>query len=233
MQDYGDDWISARDVARRLRVNEARVRALIARGALPARKLANRWLVPRQALQRSDIAARIAGRPFNPENAWGLLFLASGRRADWLSPVERSRLKRRLRAPRFPLASRFRRRANLNHLRGDERALRKIVADDRFVRSGVSAAEHMDADLIAPGVVEGYLPKERLAKLSYEHALRAVPESSANLIVRAVNGLWPFKSERVAPEAVVAVDLIESGDQRSRRAGSELLKRIRRAHRSR
>lgn len=231
MQELDRDWISAADVARRLGVNEARVRALIERGALPGRKLANRWLVPLQALQSSGIAARIAGRPFSPENAWGLLFLATGRPAEWLSPVERSRLRARLKSPKFPPASRFRRRASVNYLRGDERALPKIAADDRFVRSGVSAAEDHDVDLIAPGVVEGYLPKEHLAKLSYEHALRAVSEDSANIIVRAVDGLWPFKSERVAPQAVVAVDLIDSVDQRSRRAGSELLKRIRRGSR--
>jgi hypothetical protein len=231
MDDYGNDWISAADVAKRLRVNEARVRALIERGALPGRKVANRWLVPQQALQSSEVAARVAGRPFSPENAWGLLFLASGRPADWLSPMDRSRLKARLKAPKFPLASRFRRRSKVNFLRGDERALRKIVADDKFVRSGVSAVDDHGVDLAAPGVVEGYLPKERLAKLALEHALRAVGENSANLIVRAVADSWPFQAERVAPEAVVAVDLIDSVDQRSRRAGSELLKRIRREQR--
>lgn len=231
MHEYDDDWVSAAEVARRLRVNEARVRALIERGVLPGRKLANRWLVPLHALQSSSIAARVSGRPFSPDNAWGLLFLASGRPAEWLSQVERSRLRARLRSPKFPLASRFRGRASVNYLRGDERALRKIAADDRFVRSGVSAAEDHGVDLVAPGVVEGYLPKARLAKLSYEHALRGVSENSANLIVRAVDDRWPFASERVAPEAVVAVDLIDSVDQRSRRAGSELLKRLRRRHR--
>jgi len=232
VNDYGDDWIGASEVAKRLHVSEARVRALIERGALPGRKLANRWLVPAHALHNSSITARVEGRPFSSENAWGLLFLASGKPAEWLSAVERSRLKARLKAPRFPFASRFRRRANVAYLRGDERALRKIVGDDQFVRSGVSAAEHHNVDVVAPGVVEGYLPKERLAKLSHEHALRAVPEGSANLIVRAVDDLWPFRSERVAPEAVVAVDLIDSADQRSRRAGSELLKQIRRSQRS-
>lgn len=232
MNDYGNDWIGASEVAKRLHVSEARVRALIERGALPGRKLANRWLVPAHALHNSSITARVEGRPFSSENAWGLLFLASGKPAEWLSAVERSRLKARLKAPRFPFASRFRRRADVAYLRGDERALRKIVEDDQFVRSGVSAAEHHNVDVVAPGVVEGYLPKERLAKLSHEHALRAVPEGSANLIVRAVDDLWPFKSERVAPEAVVAVDLIDSADQRSRRAGSELLKQIRRSRRS-
>jgi len=231
MDEYGNDWISAADVAKRLRVNEARVRALIKRGALPGRKVANRWLVPRQALQSSEVAARVAGRPFSPENAWGLLFLVSGRPADWLSPVGRSRLKARLKSPKFPFASRFRRRASAKYLRADERALRKIVADDRFVRSGVSAADDHHVDLSAPGVVEGYLPKDRLAKLSYEHALRVVSEDSANLIVRAVDDLWPFESERVAPAAVVAVDLIDSSDQRSRRAGSAMLKQVRRRHR--
>lgn len=232
MEEYGSEWISAADVARRLRVNEARVRALIERGALPARKLANRWLVPLQALRSSDVAARVVGRPFSPENAWGLLFLASGRPADWLSQVNRSRLKARLRAPKFPLASRFRRRASVTYLRGDERALRKVLALDNFVRSGVGAAEDYGVDLVASGVVEGYLPKGRLPKLSYEHALRPVSEDSANLIVRAVDGLWPFDSERVAPPAVVAIDLIDSIDERSRRAGRDLLKLIWRGHRA-
>ena len=231
MDEYGSDWISAADVAKRLHVNEARVRALIERGALSGRKVANRWLVPRQALKSSEVAARVAGRPFSPENAWGLLFLVSGRSAKWLSPVGRSRLKARLRSPKFPFASRFRRRASVNYLRGDERALRKIVADDRFVRSGVSAAGDHHVDISAPGVVEGYLPKDRAAKLSYEHALRHVSEDAANLIVRSVDDLWPFQSERVAPEAVVAVDLIDSSDQRSRRAGSALLKQARRRYR--
>ena len=203
------------------------MRAMIHGGLLPGRKLANRWLVPQHVLQNSEVAARPAGRPFSPKNAWGLLFLASGKPAQWLSAVERSRLKARLRSPKFPYASRFRRRAQVKHLRADERALRKIVADDKFVRSGVSAAENHAVDVLAQGVVEGYLPKPRLAQLSYENALRRVPEESANLIVRAVDGLWPFASERVAPEAVVAVDLIDSGDQRSRRAGIHLLKRIR------
>src|SRR5687767_3771683 len=120
MQENSDDWVSAADVARRLRVNEARVRALIERGVLPARKVANRWLVPVQALQSSGVAARVSGRPFSPDNAWGFLFLASGRPAKWLSLVERSRLRARLKSPKFPLASRFRRRASVNYLRGDE-----------------------------------------------------------------------------------------------------------------
>jgi hypothetical protein len=119
----------------------------------------------------------------------------------------------------------------VKYLRGDERALRKIAADDKFVRSGVSAADDHRVDLSAAGVVEGYLPKERLAKLSYDHALREVSESSANLVVRAIDDHWPFSSERVAPEAAVAIDLIDSADQRSRRAGSELLKRLRRRKR--
>ena len=231
MQDYGQDWISAADVAKRLHVNEARVRALIERGVLPGRKLANRWLVPGEALNSSGIAARLTGRPFSSENAWGLLFLASGRPAEWLSPVERSRLKARLKSPKFPFATRFRVRARVNYLRGDERALRKIVADGRFVRSGVSAAEDHNVDLSVPSVVEGYLPKDRRAKFSYEHALQEVSEGSANLILRSVEDLWPFKSDRVAPKAVVAVDLIDSADQRSRRAGSKLLKQVRRGQR--
>ena len=47
------------------------------------------------------------------------------------------------------------------------------------------------------------------------------------MVLRVVNdGLWPFgPDEAVAPLPVVAVDLVEVGDGRSRRAG-ELVKRL-------
>ena len=58
----------------------------------------------------------------------------------------------------------------------------------------------------------------------------AIEERSerANLLFRVVeDDLWPFPDEAdVAPPAVVAVDLLESDDERSRRAGVELLQRL-------
>ena len=50
----------------------------------------------------------------------------------------------------------------------------------------------------------------------------------ANVVLRIVEyQLWPFpEGASVAPAAVVAVDLLESEDERSRRAGAELLQRL-------
>jgi hypothetical protein len=48
-----------------------------------------------------------------------------------------------------------------------------------------------------------------------------------NLIVRVVDDdVWPFDDDaNVAPWPVVAVDLLDSNDERSRRAGLELIER--------
>ena len=50
----------------------------------------------------------------------------------------------------------------------------------------------------------------------------------ANVVFRVVEDQsWPFpEGAVVAPPAVVAVDLLESEDGRSRRAGAELLQRL-------
>ncbi len=49
-----------------------------------------------------------------------------------------------------------------------------------------------------------------------------------NVVLRVVDdGLWPFSpDEKVAPAPVVAVDLLEAGDGRSRRAAAQLLQSL-------
>ena len=50
----------------------------------------------------------------------------------------------------------------------------------------------------------------------------------ANVVLRVVEDhLWPFpEGAAVAPPAVAAVDLLECDDERSKRAGAELLQRL-------
>ena len=49
-----------------------------------------------------------------------------------------------------------------------------------------------------------------------------------NLVLRVMGDAhWPFPDgAEVAPRAVAAVDLLESGDERARRAGRELLESL-------
>ena len=91
--------VSAREVARRLDVNAARVRALARAGQLPARKIANRWFFDGDALERRIRSKPQPGRLLEPANAWALLVLASGGAAPWVRSDGRSGLRRRLKEP--------------------------------------------------------------------------------------------------------------------------------------
>lgn len=208
-------------------VHDSRVRALVAAGGLPGRKVANRWLIDLGAVERRLLHRRGRGRPLEPSNAWGLLFLASGEAAPWVASDVRSRLRRRLRerSLRHDLP-RLAKRARVRYLAGGEGARRELLAQPRFVRSGISAAAHYGASLRSPRVLEGYLPESDLKRLSYKLALREVDEPEADVILRGVAGLWPFERRAVAPVAVVAVDLLDSADQRTRRAGEVLLRHL-------
>jgi hypothetical protein len=63
-------------------------------------------------------------------------------------------------------------------------------------------------------------------RLQKKYALQ--PNPKPNVILRVVEGVWPFEEgTTVAPAMVVGVDLIESDDPRLRRAGQWLLRRPR------
>lgn len=217
----------ASEAARRLRVHESRVRQLIEAGELPGRKVANRWLVSSDAVERRGAFRRERGRPLEPENVWGLLFLASGRPAPWLASDVRSRLRRRLRERSLDADyARYGRRARVHYFVGGARARQEVVRQPNFVRSGVGAAAEYGAKIRSPHVVEGYLPDGEVRRLAYRLALQPADEREADLILRVVGPFWPFHGFEVAPSAVVAVDLMDSLDQRTRRAGEKLLQEL-------
>lgn len=226
MQEQSDRSIPASEAARILDVHPSRIRALAECGQIEGRKVAGRWMFDPSAVERRASAERLPGRALSPANAWALLFLASGLEAPWVRADVRSRLRRRIRSHAFrDYVGRLRRRAEARYYRADPPLLRRVEADRDFVRSGVSASGAYSVDVKAPGIVEGYLPRERLDDVVYRHALRAVDPRAANLIVRAP-ALWPFGESKVAPAAVVAVDLVEATDQRSRRAGIQMAKSV-------
>lgn len=219
--------IPASEAARRLGIHDSRVRRLVESGDLPARKVANRWLVDLSAVERRRQAHHASGRLLEPKNAWGLLFLASGEPAPWLASDARSRLRRRLREA--SLRSDHRRlakRARPHFFVGGARARARLLRDPRFVRSGVSAAAEYGASVRSPRVLEGYLPVDELKRLAYRFALRPADEREADLVLHGVDGFWPFNDRRLAPKAVVAADLLDSLDQRTRRAGEDLWRQL-------
>lgn len=169
---------------------------------------------------------RPRGRPFSVSRAWGLLLLASGRRPQWLSRSDISRLRSRLRGSGLgSLAPRFVRRAQVHLLRAHPSDLSRIAAEAGVVRTGISAAEQHAVGLLAPDQLDIYVADKRFPDLQQKYALQRSERS--NLTVRAIPTVWPFDDdETVVPAAVAAIDLLSSDDQRTHRAGESLLARI-------
>lgn len=226
--------VPVRNAAARLQVTPSRVRALIRADLLQAEKIGDRWLVDASSLDRRSAAKAPVGRALKSTNAWAALLLASGangRAASWLkqlSPWALSRIRSRLRKEGLRImAPRLRGRAILHRFRAHPSDLAGIVQEPGVVRGGVSAAADYHIDISDPGTIEAYVSEKRLPKLKKKYFLE--PSSSPNVILHAISGSWPFPpSSKVVPVAVAAFDLLEAEDERSRRAGEELLRHLER-----
>lgn len=217
--------ISVREAAIRLGVSPQRVRVLADAGRLPARKLGRDWLID---MDRAAVAApgqREPGRPLSARSSWAILRLLAGKPILGVSRSERLRARERVSAIADAAPGHLASRADIHRLVVHRGLRERLSADPRIVLGGASAASHHHADLIALDELEGYARVEDLERLVREYAL--VPPAfgaSANVLLRVPVPAWPFdEGERVAGRAVVAMDLIDAGDERSVRAGRILL----------
>ena len=219
--------LSVAEAARRLGVNQARVRAMISASVLDAVKVGGRWLVEPQSIERRVRSDVSVGRPLSSANAWGVLWVAAGLEPSWLSASALSRVRRRLREDGLiALAPRLRTRAQTHRLRAHPSDVERIGAEECVVRTGISTVRDHDLLLVAPGRVEAYVREPDLDELMARYALR--PDAvEHNVLFRIVSGIWPFEVEsRVAPVPVVGVDLMASDDARTRREGVQLLEGV-------
>jgi excisionase family DNA binding protein len=218
--------VSVSEAAKRLGISARRVRALAANGRVPAQKVANRWLVEVDRLSERGRSAGARGRPFSEAHSLGLLFLAAGEDAPWLSAYEKWRLRRYALPRLMSLLQRLRGRANVHSVRAPESLVKRLASDPSFVRSGVSAAEHHRADISGRSVLDGYYNERNFRDLVYRYALQPAPEAAANLIVRGIDVEDVLQGRRYMPIAVVAADLADSVDSRTKRAGVKLLRSL-------
>ncbi len=220
--------LTVREAATRLGVNSQRVRALAKAGQLAAERGSREILIDPSAVERRAQQRPLPHRVLAPTNAWALLALAGQDRSitpslDAVSPSARSRLRARIRdgsiADLVPL---LRKRAEVRWLHADDADLEAIMAETGIVATGVSVADAYRFDIAAPGTMEFYAPAQLAAKLTRTYALE--PSSRANVIMHVVSAPWPFAQELVrAPALVAAVDLADSPDQRTARAGRDYL----------
>ena len=167
----------------------------------------------------------VSGRPWRPGAAWALLAMLAGSDVE-LSPVDRLRIGRRAEAGAVANLARLRVRAEERRFYGHPSVLGPLVESPGVIRSGVSAVGDHEVDLVESGVAEGYVRATDVEALVERFALE---EDAArwNVLLRVVDDeVCPFELEqRVAPAVVVAVDLLDASDERSRRAGAVLLDR--------
>lgn len=218
--------LSVVDAAEELEVSPRRVRQMLASGDLPGQRVGRSWAIDRadvERLRRTDV-----GRPWSAASAWAVLELAAGRNPE-LSSVERSRARKRLADSGIVgLVGRLRSRSDRRELYAHPSALDRLGAERAVVRGGISAAAEYDVDLIAHGEAEFYVRASEVVDLVDRYALDEESDRP-NVIVRVVDDeVWSFDHDvRVAPWSVVAADLLDARDERSRRAGLELIEQHR------
>src|SRR5688572_22506333 len=188
-------WLSVESAAALLKLHPTRVRRLIAGGELDAQKVGRDWLIDPISLERLRLAERPRGRPLAPAHAWALLWLASGdsrlqrMAADWTEPWAASRLRRALSEgnwrQRLPL---LRRRAHVFYLRAHPSDLPRLAKESCFIATGVGAAQAHGFDVVAPGIVEGYVPAHCLDELQEKYMLGPSPQPNA--ILHVVDEPW-------------------------------------------
>ena len=217
--------VGVADAAAELGLSQRRVRQMLASGTLLGSRIGRVWAIDRAALDLVADRSTSAGRPWKAASAWAVLALADGREIEG-STVARSRARRRLAGGLLPLAEQLRARATTRRFYGHPSVLDRLPGTARAVRTGLSATGEHGLDLVAVGVYEAYIPESDLAEVARRFALIEGAERP-NIVLRAVEDEnWPFRSdEEVAPIPVVALDLLDAGDDRSKRLAVSLLSR--------
>jgi hypothetical protein len=86
----------------------------------------------------------------------------------------------------------------------------------------VSAASEYRLEIVAPGVLEAYVPTLSLDRLERRYHLQ--PSADPNVILHVVDGPWPFdRDRRIAPRLAAVLDLLDDNDERSRLAARRAL----------
>ena len=209
--------------AARLGVGEEQVRRLVRSGQLVASKVGQTVVIDDDAVDaRARLAVR-AGRALAPATAWGALWELSGERATWLNPADRSRLRGRLgRYDAQQLVAAIRARAVRHPVRVLPAYRASVLAAEGVVVSGLTAAAAVGADLLSTGGEdEAYCSTVTFTRLRSDYAVS--DRGQANLVLRIPRFDLDVGGRERMPDAVVAVDLAESSDVRTRRAGLHLL----------
>ena len=230
------ETITTGEASRRLGVSAQRLRQLITSGDIHAERHGHVWAVDPRSVNDYDRRRRpTAGRSLSPTMAWAAMLSNFGTTIEDelavafdLHGTERSRLaKLRERQP-GDWRWRAHRRATTERFNRFDAFLDRIELLDDVVRTGVSALSDYNVDLIAhERHLDVYVPADVANELT--KTMRLEPRSTGNLTLRAIPDLDEagfIMQGDVMPRSVVAVDLLDDADERTARAGADLIQAI-------
>ncbi|WP_447003329.1 helix-turn-helix domain-containing protein [Saccharothrix isguenensis] len=226
--------LSVREAAERLAVTPARIRALLEQGGLTGRRVGSQWIVDDDSVRsRLEMAASTRGRPLSCRSAWSAAALLDGQATPWLASSERSRLRSRLAGHDGDGVDIhrwwMRKRASVARYRIAAADIAELIADEAVVAGGISAASSYDLGLSSADEAEVYIGGSDVPRLVDEFFLIASERGNLMLRVEASGLNWHQRTARtvdgvsVVPRLVVATDLLDGDDTRSRSAGARLL----------
>jgi segregation and condensation protein B len=196
--------------------------------------------IDRSSLERWQVAGGSRGSPQTPRNAWAIIGLASGddalcERTLGLLPraEDASRARARLASQNLiELGPRLRRRATLNVVHVLPSVLAALDKDAALVRTGASVAALYGWDELVSGQawpLDAYIRAKSLPRVEAS-ATGASQSPTTPVLLRAVDGLWPFPPNyQLAPQPLAALDLLDYPDELARRRGHEVLRSVVRA----
>ncbi|MFI9453533.1 type IV toxin-antitoxin system AbiEi family antitoxin [Amycolatopsis sp. NPDC052450] len=224
--------VSVTMAAERLGVNTSRVRSLLSSGRLAGRRVGSVWLVDSSDVERRRAATKgVKGRPLSARVTWTSAALFDGLDTDWLSSAERSRLSARWRTNGDAQVCRWwmQSRATVTRYRIAPGDIAELLKFEGVVAGGVSAASNYGTGLGHGAEAEIYASTTTVKRLVDEFFLLADPQGNLTVHEVTADTHWHCRTARVvegvqvAPRLIVAADLLDSDDTRSRSAGAALL----------
>lgn len=207
-------FVSTIQAAQQLGVTRRRVSELVRTGALQGVELSGRYLIDSTDLGRFTFTSRLNGRPWDQDVAWEIVCALSGDNSD-VSFRAQSRIEAN---SAEEIAGQINRLLSVQRYeaRGLERNKQLLAL------TGESAIDRLGVQLAGQA-------KQLHAYSLVEHSERvfdAVPYSDGNLVLYS----WRDGKSRVdqtTPEALVAVNCLQSENSRVREAGKDSLQRLR------
>lgn len=221
--------VTQQEAARKLNISQAAISRLVKTGALePATQVNGRSMfVTAESVVRYALQQRGKGRPLSPECAMGMLFMLSGVKAEWLTVRQERRMTTLLETtPPETLAWMTRKRAKTLRLWCRPESLRQVR--EHSLDGGVSDGRvGIRFDLPQrKDVLECYAPETKVRRMLKEGWLREGEPQNVTVHVTSDAMYALLEKNGEMPDAVCAVDLIESADPREHMTGVSQLGRM-------